>query len=135
MTEEQLIDSGRGWCNEQCRVFIALCEVMEIPARLCFLFHANGKTAHTATEILLDGKWSFADVTFGVRIACPDGSFAEGRELQRAYREVAHRYYKTPLTEYYRNREPPIDLTRGGDMLDSIGICNYLIQGVEVFNE
>src|SRR4051812_34396243 len=44
LTEEQLIESGLGWCNEQARVFIALCEVQEIPARLCFLFHANGKT-------------------------------------------------------------------------------------------
>ena len=34
LTEEQLIDSGVGWCNEQCRVFIALCGVMQIPARL-----------------------------------------------------------------------------------------------------
>src|SRR5205085_8362555 len=42
MTEEQLIASGRGWCNEQSRVFIALCEVMEIPGRLCFLFHRDG---------------------------------------------------------------------------------------------
>ena len=34
MTEEELIESGLGWCNEQTRVFIALCEVLEVPARL-----------------------------------------------------------------------------------------------------
>src|SRR5438034_9937297 len=27
MTEEQLLASARGWCNEQCRVFIALCQI------------------------------------------------------------------------------------------------------------
>src|SRR5438046_1133500 len=34
LSEEDLITSGRGWCNEQTRVFVALCEVQEIPARL-----------------------------------------------------------------------------------------------------
>src|SRR2546423_7188034 len=101
MTEEELIDSGVGWCNEQCRVFIALCEVMELPARLCFLFHANGKTAHTATEVFLQQKWAFHDVTFGVRIQLADGACAEAREIRSRYRGLAHLVYRTPLIEYY----------------------------------
>jgi hypothetical protein len=131
MGEEELIDSGIGWCNEQCRAFIALCGVMEIPARLCFLFHANGRTGHTATEVFTDGKWAFHDVTFGVRIKLPDGTLAEGRELRGRYRELAHEPYREPLTRYYSADTPPFDLDRGGDLLDQIGICNYLPDGVE----
>ncbi|MDO8473640.1 MAG: transglutaminase family protein, partial [Dehalococcoidia bacterium] len=37
ITEEEIIESGVGYCNEQARVFIALCEVMDIPGRMCFL--------------------------------------------------------------------------------------------------
>ena len=87
LSEEHLIESGGGYCNEQCRVFIALCQVMQIPTRLCFLFHANARTAHTATEVFLDGKWIFHDVSYGVRVLLPDGSFAEARQLQREFRQ------------------------------------------------
>ena len=133
MTEEQLIDSGRGWCNEQGRVFIALCEVMGIPARLCFLFHANGRTGHTATEVWTAGKWAMYDVTFGVHVKLPDGSPAEARDLAGRHRSLAHPLYEPPLREYYgKNPSPPFDLSRGGDLFDQIGICNYLIEGVGV---
>jgi hypothetical protein len=135
MNEEQLVESGLGWCNEQCRVFIALCGVMEIPARLCFLFHANGRTGHTATELFTRGKWAFHDVTFGVCVRLPDGTPAEARELRGRYRELAHGPYREPLQRYYRAATPPFDLDRGGDLLDQIGICNYLPDGVEAINE
>jgi transglutaminase-like putative cysteine protease len=136
MTEEQLIESGVGWCNEQSRVFIALCEVMEIPARLCFLFHANGRTAHTATEVFLDGKWCMYDVTYGVRIELPDGTLAEGREIQGRFRGLAHAAYRGPMMEYYRRgKSAPganrADVETAGDFFEGVGICNYLTEGVE----
>jgi transglutaminase-like putative cysteine protease len=135
MSEEQLIDSGIGWCNEQSRVFIALCELMEIPARLAFLFHANGRTSHTATEVRLDGKWVMFDVTHGVRVRLPDRSFAEARELSRRHRALAHAPYQAPLAAYYRGKTPPFDLSRGGDLFEAVGICNYIIDGVEALRD
>jgi len=136
-TEERLIASKIGWCNEQARVFIALCQVMEIPARLCFLFHSNARCGHTAAEVFLDGKWTFHDVTFGIEI------LAEARELRGDLRHLAHEAYREPLRQYYEGIQPFVencvgwrksdrpDIDRGGDLLDSIGICNYLIEGVE----
>lgn len=143
LTEEQLIESCRGWCNEQTRVFVALCEVMDIPARLCFLFHANNVCAHTAAEAYVDGRWAFFDVTMNVRVELPDGRLAEGRELSGPHRDLAHRAYRGPLEQYFarvlpfaddgpgwnRNDRPATD--RGGDLLACIGITNYLIDGVE----
>ena len=138
MTEEQLIDSGVGWCNEQCRVFIALCGVMEIPARLCFLFHANGKTAHTATEVELGGTMGHArcDVRHLDRL-CPTMSPWPRDAISAASisRSRPSNTTRIPLTEYYRGRPTPIDLARGGDLFAEIGICNYLIDGVEAVRD
>ena len=143
LSEEDLIASGRGWCNEQTRVFIALCEVMEIPARLCFLFHANGVCGHTAAEVHLRGRWAFFDVTFGVTVTRPDGLPAEGRELSGPLRQLAHKAYRPAIEDYGKRVLPYVDevpgwgrahrpsVDRGGDLLDLLGICNYLIQGVE----
>ena len=143
LTEEELIASGVGWCNEQARVFIALCEVREIPARLCFLFHRNERCGHTAAEVLLGGKWSFVDVTFRTWVRLPDGTLATGLELSRDYRALAHAAYREPFLEYLANIRPEFENVPGwgvrdrpaadtaGDMLEVLGICNYVIEGAE----
>src|SRR2546426_9102958 len=105
---------------------------MQIPSRLCFLFHSNGRTAHTAAEVLLDGKWAFHDVSYGVRVALPDGSLAEARQLSGEFRPLAHEIYRTPLHAW---RQEGLDPNTGGDLLNEIGICNYLIDGVEAVDE
>ena len=142
-SEEQLVQSQCGWCNEQVRVFIALCEVMEIPARVCFLWHENGKTGHTASEVFIEGRWAFVDVTFAVTVPLPNGRLAEARELWRELRQRAHDAYAITLPTYYARTKPyvitapgwnPNDrptLDHGGDLLAHIGIVNYIINGVE----
>ncbi|MCE9592051.1 MAG: transglutaminase domain-containing protein [Planctomycetes bacterium] len=143
MTEEQLIGSGTGWCNEQSRVFIALCEVMGIPARICFVFHDNLRCGHTCAEVYLDGRWVFHDVTFRVVVTKPDGTLAEGRELNGPLRDLAHKAYRPALAEYYAKVQPYVEtcpgwrsadrpsVDRGGDLLGYMGICNYIVEGVE----
>jgi hypothetical protein len=59
--DEGLALSGIAWCNEQSRVFVRLCQVLGIPARMIFLFFANGKTGHVSSEFYADGKWVHAD--------------------------------------------------------------------------
>ena len=141
LTEEELIDSGIGWCNEQSRVFIALCEVMEIPGRISFLSHKNKICGHATTEIYIDGKWSFYDVTFGARVAIPDGSLGSVWELSRTYRDLAHEAYRRPLEDYISQILPFVEgeagwksservkPDAGGDLLHGLGICNYIIDG------
>ena len=143
-TEEQLIDSQRGWCNEQARVFVSLCEVMEIPARMCFVFHANTRCGHTTAEVFLEGRWAFFDPTFDVTVELPDGRLAEARELSGAQRELAHAAYRAPLHAYYKRAQPfvadepgwnprerPTE-ERGGDLLAHIGFSNYVIEGASI---
>jgi len=59
LDDEALLASGCGWCNEQARVFIRLCQVAGIPARMIHLFGQN----HTVAEFYADGHWALADAT------------------------------------------------------------------------
>ena len=137
LSEEAIIASGRGWCNEQARVFVALCEVREIPARLCFLFHGYQQCGHVAAEAWDGTKWVFYDPTFNVTLPG-----LEARELTQGARAQAHAAYQPALEDYYRRMRPEFQdvpgwgvkqrpvVTQGGHLLDVIGICNYLIEGV-----
>jgi len=143
LTEEGLIESECGYCNEQARVFIALCEVMEIPARLLFLFHANEVCGHTIAEAFLDGRWALFDITFDVVVTLPDGRLAEGRDICGANTALAHDAYREPMKEYNAKALPYVENIPGwrssqrpqvecaGDMLMYMGICNYITEGVE----
>lgn len=143
LTEEQLIESGQGWCNEQARVFIALCEVMNIPARVCFLFHQNTRSGHATTEVYLDGRWAWCDQTFAMIVDRPDGQPAEARDLSGPMRDLAHDAYRPKLHEHYKHIQPFVENfpgwnkndrpteEAGGDLMHEIGIANYVIDGVD----
>lgn len=79
LTDEGLVESGAGWCNEQARVYIRLCQAAGIPARMIFLFYAHpslGKWGgHVVSEFYADGHWSFADTSWLVVCPSPDGSY------------------------------------------------------------
>lgn len=146
MTEEDLIASGFGWCNEQSRVLIALNEVMGTPGRLSFLSHQNGRCGHCTLELFLDGKWAWYDPTFAVRVELPDGSLGTSAELSGPYRALAHAVYQPILAECFPKLLPYVEeeagwktadrmkIDAGGDLLHTIGICNYVIDGCEVVN-
>jgi hypothetical protein len=64
LDDEALLSSGRAWCNEQARVFVRLCQVAGIPARLIFLFYSPAPGGHVIAEFYADGRWSMADASF-----------------------------------------------------------------------
>lgn len=61
LDDEALLRSGAGWCNEQARVFIRLCQVCGIPARIVQLFYSDMTTGHCIAECFADGRWCMAD--------------------------------------------------------------------------
>jgi hypothetical protein len=82
-------------------------------------------------------------VTFGVYVALPDGTLARATDLSGTCRELAHQAYRPSLEDYFSRMMPfvedcpgwrsadRVDPRAGGDLLDTIGICNYVIEGVE----
>ena len=88
LDDEALLQSGCGWCNEQGRVFIRLCQLNGMPARLIHLFGQH----HTTAEFCADGKWAFSDVTFGFVARGKDGkllSVAESHDQGEGQRYYA----------------------------------------------
>ncbi|MFN2350592.1 MAG: transglutaminase domain-containing protein [Kiritimatiellia bacterium] len=73
LDEEALLHSGAGWCNEQARVFIRLCQVSGIPARIIQLFYSDLTTGHCIAEFHADGRWCMADATYFCVFPGPDG--------------------------------------------------------------
>ncbi len=90
LDDEALLASGCGWCNEQARVFIRLCQVSGLQARMIHLFGQN----HTITEFHADGQWVQADASNFFAAAGKDGRLLSAAEChdggvnQRHYAEA-----------------------------------------------
>jgi len=65
LTEEQLLKSGFGWCNEQARLLCALAQIAGIPARLVFGSNPEGAYGHVVTEALTPLGWMLIDQSLG----------------------------------------------------------------------
>ena len=73
LDEEALIASGTGWCNEQSRVFVRLCQAAGVPARLVHYFYSEFPAGHTVAEFHDGGRWCLTDATYGVVFRGPEG--------------------------------------------------------------
>ncbi|MHB0937891.1 MAG: transglutaminase domain-containing protein [Armatimonadota bacterium] len=99
LMDEPLLASGGGWCNEQARVFIRLCQVAGLQGRMVHLFGQS----HTIAEFYADGRWVLADASYlfvprderGKLLsvaACHDqgaGQRAYARSKQQRFKELA----------------------------------------------
>lgn len=140
LTEEALIASGLAWCNEQVRVFLALCGVSGLPGRLCFVLHETRPFGHAAAEVRIDGRWAFFDPTFDLCVTLPDGTLAEGRELSGLWRPLAHQSYRNAYDRFlphlsghwvsHFQHTHDSNPQRPADLLGSLGISNYLPPGI-----
>ena len=89
--DEALLASGSGWCNEQARVFIRLCQVSGMQARMIHLYGQN----HTIAEFHADGHWVQTDASNQFVAADKTGRFLSAAEChdggvnQRYYAEAA----------------------------------------------
>jgi transglutaminase-like putative cysteine protease len=138
MTEEQLLASGVGYCNEQARVVIALCATMNIPGRMCFLFHKSLQAGHACCELFIENKWVFHDISFGVRVQLPDGTLASGADLRGQHRRLTLPAYAGPA-KWFKENSQPFAVTGERDdpkqfdkFFHDIGVSNYVVDGVDV---
>lgn len=90
LMDEELLATGSGWCNEQARVLVRLCQVAGMQGRIIHLFGQS----HTVAEIFADGRWVFVDATNIFVARGSDGQLLsasavhDGGEGQRAYAEA-----------------------------------------------
>ena len=83
LDDEGVLRSGIGYCNEQARLFIRLCQISGIPARLTFLFYSDQKTGHTAAEFHADGGWALADPSWFLVVPGPGDRLLSTAECHR----------------------------------------------------
>lgn len=82
LSEEELINSGWGWCNEKARIFVSMAQMAGFPARMCSLFHQDKTHGHMTSEVYFDGRWAFTDPTSATVIVSPaTGDWADARTL------------------------------------------------------
>lgn len=76
-TEKQLIEKGEDLCEALGRLFVALCEIADIPARI--VMHDIG--GHITAEAYIDGYWGYIDPKTGIYFLNSDGVIASAWEL------------------------------------------------------
>lgn len=76
-SEEDLLKRGAIMCNEVSRLYVCLCQVAGIPARL----HCAHISGHMMTEVYAGGKWGWVDPMMGVAAVLDDGRPASVWEL------------------------------------------------------
>jgi Transglutaminase-like superfamily len=97
LDDEALLNSGVGWCNEQARVFIRLCQVCNIPARIVHTFYSDTKSGHCIAECYADGRWCMVDATWFCVFPGPDGkllSAAQCHDRCEGQKYCGIAYYK-----------------------------------------
>jgi transglutaminase-like putative cysteine protease len=93
LDDEELLATGCGFCNEQARVFIRLCQIAGIQARMLHLFNQ----AHTVAEFYADGRWALADASNFFVVPDKQGRLLSAAQChdrgegQRLYAEVKER--------------------------------------------
>ena len=137
LADEELLATGCGFCNEQARVYVRLCQVVGIPARMVFLFYADNRTGHVVAEFYADGQWSMADNSWYCVFRAPGGKLLSAAELHRTASspEIADRVYQARFAEILKlgdadfGSEPAnarkLLAQRTSDGLSIFGVLNY----------
>ncbi len=140
LDDEALLATGSGWCNEQARVFIRLCQVAGIPARMIHLFGQN----HTIAEFYAGGGWIMADASNFFAVPSKEGKWLsaaechDGGEGQRAYAEAKAKRmaeliempdealgFSDPVRAAAWKKSAPVDVDELAKRPIAFGVVNY----------
>jgi hypothetical protein len=137
LDDEGLWASGGGWCNEQARVFVRLCQIAGIPARMIFLFYADGKSGHVVAEFFADGHWCMADASMCCAFPDDAGRLLSAAELHApAARPIVERTYRARSQEILKLSDARLAPNNGAEVrkqfltvklteLGQFGVLNY----------
>lgn len=140
LLDEDLLATGTGFCNEQARVFVRLCQVAGIPARIVFLFYSDGRTGHVVAEFFADGRWAMADTSWYCVFPDKDGRLLSAAECHDGGtgQACADAAYKARFAELLkmtdaelggrnpaRQRKSLAAKAESPDKLGTFGLLNY----------
>ena len=127
MSEEELIESGFGWCNEQSRVFCCLAQIAGVPSRMVFAGSDKG-WGHVTSEVLLESGWMLVDQTMGF---CFEKDGQAVRAVDVYGDEQIREYFAQPYKEaVLAARETIAKETVGGLLAADIPIECFMIIGI-----
>ena len=132
-SEEQLIRTGYGWCNEQARLFCLLTQVCGIPSRLVFASNQALNYGHCISEVLPGENWLAVDQSLGYCFVMNKSPV----RASRLFHDPRARSYFTPiykrlcrslLEELGPDAEKDFAMAAGENPLDgftNLGFLNY----------
>ncbi len=134
-SEEELLFSGHGWCNEQARVLVALTQILGMPSRLVFA-GMRSKKGHVVAEVFVGGKWVLVDQTANHVFKRKDGTPVNVLDIKTSRRAAteAGRGFKAALDA---GRKAAVSkkiwdrhvawMDKPLDLFWQVGYCNYFI--------
>jgi hypothetical protein len=137
-TEEELLESGHGWCNEQARVFVALAQVLGMPARLVFAA-MKIKKGHVVAEVYVGGKWVLTDPIAAFIFRRKNGrpvnlldiksSKAVAREADARYQACIDRSRRDAVDKSIWDKHVAwgVKGRKAIALFHAVGYCNYFI--------
>lgn len=126
-TEEDILERGFGYCNELSRVFVTLCQVAGLRARMTFHWTADSRFGHSCAETFFDGKWQLCDATFNIHGSSVPRQNASCWDLMRS-KEVRRAFdRRVPARILHQAGVTAKDVTYS-DFFHVIGICNYPVE-------
>lgn len=137
-SEEELLRSGEGWCNEQARVLCVLAQICGWPARLVFAGMRGGR-GHVLVEVFHQGQWVLIDQTAAYIFRTTDGRFANvltakadaAKATGISTRYLAALQAEKEKTKNLKNWERIVPYGMVDDPLElffSVGYCNYCVR-------
>ena len=78
------LNSGIGWCDQQCHVFIQLARCIGLTSRLLFLHsEETGDSPHSIAEVLApDNRWVIVDPLYRLDLINKDGKLASQEDIK-----------------------------------------------------
>lgn len=136
-SEEEILASSYGWCNEQSRVFLALTQIAGIPSRMLFGALPE-RTGHVLSEVYADGKWGIVDQSTSYVFRDVNGAPVNVLDLkndQTLLAEITVKYRQAILKDSGRALDKSpftegkgfLGISRPTELFYRVGYCNYFI--------
>ncbi len=99
ISEEEIIKSGYGWCNEQARVACALIQILGLNSRLVFIYDPDNQYGHVIIEVLIDKtKWLAIDQSLNFPFITSDSNLLKAVEVKNII-DLNNELYQNYITE------------------------------------